>query len=409
MEELCGAEWGEVVAPAVEGFESFLGPLLQAPIANGTIGYRRFGNTRSNRPALIMATGFGQTMGSWADGTLRTLAQSQEVIIFDHRGMGQSANELLNPAITALQLRNLSFPLDKPQAANETVAEFCGYPADTPGPQWPAKPLDFVGELQYANITEASVGYYRFGNTSGLRPPLVMVVGFAQTMGDWNASLMEELARDQEVIVFDNRGMGESKDYSSEPLTISRMAEDVVEFVESLDLDMRPNLMGVSMGGFITLTSAALYEDAFENFIMLVTSAGSPSSPPPTDQAQMAFLGGNTSPLELLNTSFPMMYPQAAEAACARYFHSVPIGPSFFFDSETWDAVPNITSNILLIGGENDVMVPVGGLKDIAMRAQSPWMVVYKHAGHGVLEQYHESIMGHINNFLDWVGVYGDE
>lgn len=54
-------------------------------------------------------------------------------------------------------------------------------------------------------------------------------------------------------------------------------------------------------------------------------------------------------------------------------------------------------------------MVPVGGLKDIAMRAQSPWMVVYKHAGHGVLEQYHESIMGHINNFLDWVGVYGDE
>lgn len=91
MEELCDAEWSEVVAPAVEGFESFLGPLLQAPIANGTIGYRRFGNTRSNRPALIMATGFGQTMGSWADGTLRTLAQSQEVIIFDHRGMGQSA------------------------------------------------------------------------------------------------------------------------------------------------------------------------------------------------------------------------------------------------------------------------------------------------------------------------------
>ena len=81
-------------------------------------------------------------------------------------------------------------------------------------------------------------------------------------------------------------------------------------FLQSLDLDMRPNLMGVSMGGFITLTSAALYEDAFENFIMLVTSAGSPNSPPPTDQAQMAFLGGDTSPLELLNTSFPMMYPQ---------------------------------------------------------------------------------------------------
>ena len=81
---------------------------------------------------------------------------------------------------------------------------------------------------------------------------------------------------------------------------------------QSLDLDVRPNLMGVSMGGFITLNSAAFYGDAYDNFVMLVTSAGSPNSPPPTDQAQEVLVGSNSTPLQSLNTSFPLRYPQGA-------------------------------------------------------------------------------------------------
>ena len=126
------------------------------------------------------------------------------------------------------------------------------------------------------------------------------------------------------------------------------------------------------MGGFITLNSAAFYGDAYDNFVMLVTSAGSPNSPPPTDQAQEVLVGSNSTPLQTLNTSFPLRYPQgacmcrkdlvmrgvidlekvsiyckrraqndkkmapqqprtiaAAETACDRWFHPDPVGPSF--------------------------------------------------------------------------------
>ena len=63
----------------------------------------------------------------------------------------------------------------------------------------------------------------------------------------------------------------------------------------------------------------------------------------------------------------------------------------------------------MLIGAEDDLIVPVGGLKLIAERTQSPWMIVYKNAGHGVLEQYRDSILGNIDNFLNWAAMYGDE
>ena len=95
-------------------------------------------------------------------------------------------------------------------AANETVGEFCGYGANATAPAWPDVASDFVGELRHANITDGTIGYYRFGNSSSGRPPLVMVAGFGMTMGDWGADTVEQLARDQEVIIFDNRGMGES-------------------------------------------------------------------------------------------------------------------------------------------------------------------------------------------------------
>lgn len=71
--------------------------------------------------------------------------------------------------------------------------------------------LDFVGPLRTVAIPGAEVGYHRFGNTTTGRPPLVLVAGLGSTMSFWSAELLESLAEDQEVIIFDNRGMGYTK------------------------------------------------------------------------------------------------------------------------------------------------------------------------------------------------------
>lgn len=71
---------------------------------------------------------------------------------------------------------------------------------------------DFIGDLQYVSVPDgADLAYYRFGNSTAGLPPLVLIAGFGDTMALWTVPFLEHLARDQEVIMFDNRGMGFSK------------------------------------------------------------------------------------------------------------------------------------------------------------------------------------------------------
>ena len=50
----------------------------------------------------------------------------------------------------------------------------------------------------------------RFGNDSSERPPLVLIVGFGSTTTTWPLALLEPLAEQQEVVIFDNRGQGQT-------------------------------------------------------------------------------------------------------------------------------------------------------------------------------------------------------
>ncbi|CAG8542460.1 29387_t:CDS:10 [Gigaspora margarita] len=66
----------------------------------------------------------------------------------------------------------------------------------------------------------------------------------------------EELAKNHEVIIFDNRGIGESTVASyDDPITIELMAKDTIELVKHFGIK-RFNLFGVSMGGMIALCVA---------------------------------------------------------------------------------------------------------------------------------------------------------
>lgn len=90
MVELCGYGVDTVPPPAPEAYVDFLGELQHVPITDGTIGYYRFGNPDTGRPPLVMMLAYGRTMAYWDSATLLELAGHQEVIIFDHRGMGSS-------------------------------------------------------------------------------------------------------------------------------------------------------------------------------------------------------------------------------------------------------------------------------------------------------------------------------
>ncbi|KAL6776742.1 hypothetical protein ACKKBF_B30745 [Auxenochlorella protothecoides x Auxenochlorella symbiontica] len=277
---------------------------------------------------------------------------------------------------------------------------------------------DLIGPLLHVAISTSIVGYHSFGWADSGRPTLLLIHGFGQSLDMWDVRLLEPLAREQRVIIFDTRGVGATEDLNiSSPLTIQSMAEDTVEFIQALRLPLPPNLMGVSMGGFIAIAVAALHGDAIHRAIPISASAGSLGSEPPTDKGLSIVAQPERRPLDMLSLFYPLNTTRGAKAACDFAFQSLymlaeatiteaygrqALAILHYFNVETavWDALPLVRNPVLLIAGQYDILVPVQSSRAMAARLPAPWLVVIPEAGHGVASQCRDTVLDLVDAFL---------
>src|SRR5215472_19189762 len=64
--------------------------------------------------------------------------------------------------------------------------------------------------------------------------PIVLLQHFRGNMDHWDPAVVDGLASERQVILFDNRGIGRST--GPTPDNIADMASDAIEFIEALDL-----------------------------------------------------------------------------------------------------------------------------------------------------------------------------
>src|ERR1017187_9278449 len=99
--------------------------------------------------------------------------------------------------------------------------------------------------MSIAKVGEVELDYERTG--SG--PPLLLIMGMSGTALHWGEPFLAPLRRDFEVIVYDHRGVGESRDLHG-PITIAELAEDAAGLLAALGIDSA-HVVGISMGGMI--------------------------------------------------------------------------------------------------------------------------------------------------------------
>jgi 3-oxoadipate enol-lactonase len=100
--------------------------------------------------------------------------------------------------------------------------------------------------------------------------PLVLIAGYTCSHHEF-ALMTEALARKYQVLVFDNRGSGESCD-ANENLSAESMAQDLISIVDALDIE-KFHLVGQSMGGTIAQAVAYLFPDKVEKLVLMMTTA----------------------------------------------------------------------------------------------------------------------------------------
>ena len=104
-----------------------------------------------------------------------------------------------------------------------------------------------------AHTRLGAVGY----RVVGSGPPLVLIMGYAGTMEDWDPRLVHALAQHNRVVMVDNAGVGRTQALPA-PLTIDAMADQTSALIDTLGLG-RPDVLGWSMGGTIAQALAVLH------------------------------------------------------------------------------------------------------------------------------------------------------
>ena len=120
--------------------------------------------------------------------------------------------------------------------------------------------------MPFVDVDNAKISYHvvRKGK------PLLLISGLGTDHRTWifQIPFFKEYFK---VIVFDNRGMGESTG-SIGPYSTKLMAEDAKKIIDHLKLE-KVNVLGSSMGGMIAQKLAIRYPDVVDKLVLCSTSA----------------------------------------------------------------------------------------------------------------------------------------
>ncbi|API86053.1 alpha/beta fold hydrolase [Francisella uliginis] len=116
-------------------------------------------------------------------------------------------------------------------------------------------------------MPKARVNYIdMYYEEKGCGHPIILIGGFGADHKAWG-EFANKLALDYKVIVFDNRGAGQT-DCPDEPYSIAQMAKDVKSLCNYLDIE-KAIVIGSSMGGFIAQQLVHDYPEICEKLVIL--------------------------------------------------------------------------------------------------------------------------------------------
>lgn len=272
-----------------------------------------------------------------------------------------------------------------------------------------------IGGLQRVQVGDISVGYREGGSGDG--PPLVLIMGYGGAMYEWDPALLERLADQRRVVVFDNRGVATTSGPTA-GMTIETMADDTAGLIEALDLG-RVDLLGWSMGGNIAQEVALRHPEVVNRLILSATDPGGPKAVQPS--AAVLELLESAKEADLIKAIFPQT--RAGKSAAKSYLTRVGAQPglqaSYFEISpetiraqiaaeDAWSdpgggayaSLGQITQPTLVLGGALDrVELPVNS-RIIAGRIPSSLLKLYPGAGHAFMYQYPALVAKNVGAFL---------
>jgi len=111
----------------------------------------------------------------------------------------------------------------------------------------------------------------------GRGAPLLLIHGLGYARWGWEP-VLPGLAERFDVILFDNRGIGES-DAPPGPYTAAEMADDAIQVLDEAGVG-RAHVVGTSLGGMVAQELALGHPDRVDRLVLACTTPGGPKAHP---------------------------------------------------------------------------------------------------------------------------------
>jgi|APTNR8051073442_1049403.scaffolds.fasta_scaffold00001_81 pimeloyl-ACP methyl ester carboxylesterase len=247
--------------------------------------------------------------------------------------------------------------------------------------------------------------------------PLVLFQRFRGTMDEWDPALIDYLAKENCVIIFDNVGIGATEGQT--PDTIKEIAKYAFDFTQALKLS-KFNILGWSLGGIVAQVFALEYPKMVNAIILVGTGPGRSTE---TVYPSERFLETARHDINTPEDHQLLFFTETEEGynhmlqSLAR-IHSRKASQSPLTTKENWMAqalamrdffggpvdyfsrLNEIKHPVLVGGAKQDLAFPLVDSYLLAREIPNSQLIAYSNAGHGFHHQYHQHFGNAVNEFL---------
>ncbi len=262
--------------------------------------------------------------------------------------------------------------------------------------------------LQEVQVGDIHMAYRMFGKGE----PIVLVHGYGGSMDIWDPTLLNDLAQNRTVIVFNNRGVGNTtlgeKNYS-----IEQLAEDTVGLIDVLGIK-NVDVLGWSMGGMIAQELAINHPDKVNRLVLYGSTCGGNEYVLPEEEVLNALADESGTAAERMARFMPFLFPEEWREADPNYYMAIPkntqLTSNQTLSSElnaalswkgTCDQLQRIDRPTLVVVGSDDSMMRPANSLTIAERIPGAWLVQIQDGGHGLMNQHPEKLSEAVSTFLE--------
>ncbi len=247
----------------------------------------------------------------------------------------------------------------------------------------------------------AEDGVRLYFEVSGAGEPLLLIAGRASDHHLWN--LVRGDLKHYRVIVYDQRGTGQS-DKPEQPAYSTRgFARDAVAILDQLGLP-RAHVYGASMGGAIGQWLGIDHGDRVGALVLACSSPGNPHGVRPSAEIRARITQSDP---KLVDTFFAhkRALPQFFLSMRASVKQPMPeYAERLHADAseghDTWDVLPTITVPTLVLHGSDDQIVPVANAHLLAERIPGAELYLVRGGRHMFFIEFRAEVDRVVKEFL---------